>query len=166
MSGRLSRQTPSLARIRILRGELLDEHGEKSVKPDRVLTINDYYDGPRLGVAELNGVPHIYEAEFDHRTDEYGDTYFLSPIDADLLSLLLEDWDIWRRWDAAYRRNEVTVESHPALPEERKRHEELKRAIGDRLRTDPVSRLYLRGRFDKSEPEGPWDGATVEWSTQ
>jgi hypothetical protein len=139
---------------------------KKSMKPDRVLTINDYYDGPRLGVAELNGVPHIYEAEFDHSTDEYGDMYFLTPIDADLLSLLLEDWDIWRHWDIAYKLNEVTVESHPALPEERKRHEELKRAIGDRLRADPVNRLYARGRFGRAEPEGAWDGTTVEWSTQ
>ncbi len=136
------------------------------MKPDRVLTVNDYYDGPRLGVAELNGVPYIYEAEFDHNTDEYGDMYFLSPIDADLLSLLLEDWDIWRRWNAASKRNEVvTTESHPALPEERKRHEELKRAIGGRLRANPVNRLYMRGKFGTSQPEGAWDGTTVEWST-
>src|SRR5215470_18908524 len=78
------------------------------MKPDRVLTINEYYDGPRLGIAELNGVPHIYEAEFDHRTEEYGDTYFLSPIDAELLALVLEDWAIWRRWNAAFKRGEVT----------------------------------------------------------
>jgi hypothetical protein len=57
--------------------------------------LHDYYDGPRLGVAELNGVPHIYEAEFDHSTDEYGDTYFLSPIKPELLALLMEDWAIW-----------------------------------------------------------------------
>jgi len=50
------------------------------MNPDRVLTVNEYYDGPRLGVAQPNGVPYIYEAEFDHSTDEYGDTYFLSPI--------------------------------------------------------------------------------------
>lgn len=58
----------------------------------RVLTINDSYDGPRLGLAELRGVPHIYEAEFDHSSDYYGDTYFLSPIEPDLLALILEDW--------------------------------------------------------------------------
>jgi hypothetical protein len=33
------------------------------LNPDRVLTVNEYYDVPRLGVAELNGVPHVYEAE-------------------------------------------------------------------------------------------------------
>jgi hypothetical protein len=42
---------------------------------DRVHTVNDYYDGPRLGIADVDGVPPICEAEFDHSSDEYGDTY-------------------------------------------------------------------------------------------
>jgi hypothetical protein len=41
---------------------------------DSVLTENEYYDGPRLGVAIFKGVPHIFEAEFDHSGDDYGDT--------------------------------------------------------------------------------------------
>src|SRR5687768_10856451 len=104
---------------------------------DRVLTINDYYDGPRLGVAEVNGVAHIYEAEFDHSAEEYGNTYFLAPIGEELLALVLEDWGIWLRWHAAHALNEVTLETHPALPTERRRHEVLKLAIGDRLHSDP-----------------------------
>ena len=65
---------------------------------DRVYTVNDYYDGPRLGIADVDGVPHIYEAEFDYSSDEYGDTYFVSPVDEGLLALVLEDWEIWLRW--------------------------------------------------------------------
>lgn len=42
---------------------------------DRVHTINEYYDGPRLGLADVDGVPHIHEAEFDHSSEEYGDTF-------------------------------------------------------------------------------------------
>jgi hypothetical protein len=45
------------------------------MKLDRVLTVAKYRDAPRLGIAELNGVPHIYESEFDERTEEYRDTY-------------------------------------------------------------------------------------------
>jgi len=41
---------------------------------DQLLTVHDYCDGPRLGVAEWSGVPHIDEAECDHGTEEYGDT--------------------------------------------------------------------------------------------
>jgi hypothetical protein len=51
--------------------------------------MNDYYDGPRFGIADVDGEPHIYEAEFDHSSDEYGDTYFVSPLDESLLALIL-----------------------------------------------------------------------------
>jgi len=129
---------------------------------DRVHTENDYYDGPRLGIADVDGVPHIYEAEFDHSSDEYGDTYFVSPVDQSLLALVLEDWEIWLRWDAAFKRGEVSVDSHPALPQDRERHEALKIAIGDRLRVDRVHAKYLKARFATS----PHDGSTiVQWRT-
>jgi len=99
------------------------------MKADRVLTINDYYDGPRLGIAELDGIPHIYEAEFDQSSDEYGDRYFLSLIDQELLAAVMEDWAIWCRWDEAHKRGEAVSETHPALPYERSRHAELKQLI-------------------------------------
>lgn len=135
------------------------------MKTDCVLTINDYYDGPRLGIAELNGVPHIYEAEFDHSTDEYGDTYFLSPIDKQLLVAVIEDWEIWCRWNKAHKQGEVTIDTHPALPHERSRHEELKDIIGDRLKADPSKRSRYKGVFS-THPEcrGTWDGTLVKWS--
>ncbi|MCO5978678.1 hypothetical protein [Ideonella oryzae] len=131
---------------------------------DRVLTINDYYDGPRLGVAELNGIPHIYESEFDHNTDEYGDTYFLSPIGKELLSAVLEDWEIWLRWEAARKRGEVEAETHPALPSERARHEELKVFVGTKLQADPVARKRYRASFlVPPGSQGSWQGMLVQW---
>jgi len=129
---------------------------------DRILTIHDYYDGPRLGIAECNGVPHIYEAEFDHSMDEYSDTYFLSPIPPELLVLVLEDWEIWLRWEEAHKRGKVDVASHPALPEERARHEELKLLIGNRLRTDPLNRFCCKAKFSVSESRA----LTVRWKRQ
>lgn len=114
---------------------------------DRVLTVHDYYDGPRLGIAELDGVPHIYEAEFDHSGDEYGDTYFLSPIEPALLELVLEDWSIWRRWEDAFKRREVPAEPHGALPADLARHDALRGAIGDQLKSDPENRLCYRATF-------------------
>ena len=80
---------------------------------DRVYTVNEYYDGPRLGIADVDGVPHIYQAEFDHSSDDYGDTFFVSPVDESLLVLVLEDWEIWLRWHSAFKRGEASVESHP-----------------------------------------------------
>lgn len=117
---------------------------------DRVHTMNDYYDGPRRGIADVDGVPHIHEAEFDHSSDDYGDTYFASPVDEDLLAAVMEDWEIWLRWDAAFKRGEATIETHPALPQDRERHEALKIAIGDRLRVDHAHAKYLKARFGTS----------------
>ena len=128
------------------------------MKFDRVLTVNDERDGPRRGVAELDGVPHIYEAEFDHNGDGYGDTYFLSTIDRALLALVLEDWAIRRRWQAAFDRGETPPASRPALPADRRRHELLVREIGDRLQIDPEHCRYFRGRF-ATRASGCW----VEW---
>ena len=136
------------------------------MKFDRVLTVNDYRDGPRRGVAELDGVPHIYEAEFESNGDGYGDTYFLSPIEPALLALVLEDWAIWRRWEAAFRRGETPAHTHPALPAERERHEALASAIGDRLRVDPERCRYVRGRFGARRPTPAFHGLWVEWQPQ
>jgi hypothetical protein len=127
---------------------------------DRVYTVNGYYDGPRLGIADVDGVPHIYEAEFDHSTDKYGDTFFVSPVDEGLLALVLEDWEIFLRWHAAFKRGEASIKSHPALPGDRKRHEALRIAIGDRLRIDRGQAKYLRARFETSPQDG---GTIVEW---
>ena len=136
------------------------------MKHDRVLTVNDYYDGPRLGIAEVHGVPHIYEAEFDHSSDEYGDTYFVSPVDPELLALVLEDWEIWLRWEATYKQGAASLESHPALPAERARHEALKSSIGDRLKSNPENRSYLKAKFSYSEPGAAWRGTYVEWHSE
>ena len=136
------------------------------MNPDRVLTINGYFDEPILGVAELQGVPHIYEAEFDRTKDEYGGRYFLSPIDPELLALVLEASAIWLRWNAAYLKKEVSLASHPALPHERKRHEELTEAIGDPLTTDPANRKYFKAKFSNSPPDAEWAGTLVQWHPQ
>lgn len=115
---------------------------------DQILTVHDYYDGPRLGIAEWNGVPHIYEAEYDHSTEEYGDTYFLSPIEPELLVLVLEDWNIWLRLAAARKKNEVPADPHGVLPIDSERFAVVKKSIGDRLRSDPGNRRHMRAAFN------------------
>lgn len=129
---------------------------------DRVHTVNDYYDGPRRGIADVDGVPHIYEAEFDYSSDQFGDTYFASPVDEDLLALVMEDWEIWLRWDSAFKRGDASIATHPALPQDRERHEALKIAIGDRLTVDRARAKYLKARFETSPPDR---SLVVEWRT-
>jgi hypothetical protein len=126
---------------------------------DRVYTVNEYYDGPVLGVADYHGKPHIYQNQFSEENCEYTNRFLLTDIDPELFALVLEDWEIWMRWDAAYRQRKVSVETHPALPEERQRHGELSLLIGDRLKVDSASAFSKWARF-RGDLRG---GLEVEW---
>jgi len=57
---------------------------------ERVFTVNDYYDGPRRGVADFGGKPHIYESQFSDAEDPYTDRFLLMEIEAELFQLALE----------------------------------------------------------------------------
>ena len=58
----------------------------------------------------------------------------------------MEDWEIWLRWERAFHEGKTPQQTHPALPEDRARHEELARLIGDRL--DPIPEASFRARAE------------------
>ena len=71
---------------------------------DRVLTINDWWDGPVTGLATYNDRICIYDRIFDSSTDAYGDEYFLTPIgDAEAETIINE----WKAWCAACSKNDA-----------------------------------------------------------
>ncbi len=41
----------------------------------------DYYDGPRKGIADFEGQPHLYECLFNDAKDNYSDSFLLKPLD-------------------------------------------------------------------------------------
>lgn len=61
---------------------------------ERVVTVEDFYDRPRRGVAYLDGKLHVYESPFDDAEDDYSEIYSLTPIDEALLPLIEEKWNI------------------------------------------------------------------------
>jgi hypothetical protein len=128
---------------------------------ERVYTINNYYDGPRLGVADFGGKPHIFECRFDDVRDDWSDDFYLAEIDSELLALVLEDWEIWLRWRKSFDSGNATKDTHPALPQDRTRHETLKDKIGGRLKAPPDKSRIARARFRHvdlagGEPEVEW----------
>ncbi len=87
---------------------------------DTVHTMTDYYDGPRRGIADVSGRPHVYTSTWaDIDTDEEEDVFELHAIDAETLSLALESWAIWLRWEEAFHDGQTNLHTHPALPEDR-----------------------------------------------
>jgi hypothetical protein len=99
--------------------------------------MTDYYDGPRGGIADFCGVPHVYESTYSDtgdKPDDAIDVFRLSPVNPEVLELALEDWAIWLRWETAFHRGEITQDdAHPALLVDRARHEELKRLLTGKL---------------------------------
>ena len=132
-----------------------------------VHTVTDYYDGPRKGIANYQGIPHFYECEFGAANDDYSDRYQLTPIDEQLFQLALEDWGIWKRWEAAYYAGKTGLETHPALPEDRSRHEELAIILDNGLQSSS-SAIVRIGKFsplgDLKLPSGVLRPLQVEWT--
>jgi hypothetical protein len=111
-----------------------------SASPDDwepVYTVNEFWDGPRRGIASYGGQPHAYSCEWDERADDWGTVYFLSAITDEQLRLATEDWDIWRRWASAHQSQSLTPDDkHPALARDWPRHEELEPLVNEVLAVD------------------------------
>ena len=113
---------------------------------ETVFTVNDYYDGPLKGIANFQGKPHFYECIFDSASDDYSDMYRLTPIDEPTFRLAMEDWEIWCRWEVAFHTGKAKSESHPALPQDAVRHEELKHILDRALQSSPKA-IIQTGKF-------------------
>jgi hypothetical protein len=136
---------------------------------ERVYTVWDYYDGPRSGIATCLGRPHHYECEWNKAADDYGDRFRLTPIDDDVLALALEQLGIWRAWENAFHRGDVPQSTHPGLPGQDSRHEELKVMLDARISAVETQRKRARGKFrarpgQGESPKGVMCDLEVEWS--
>jgi hypothetical protein len=135
---------------------------------ERVHTVTDYYDGPRKGIADLDGRPHLYESEWDDLADNYAFTFKLSPVTAEVFALAMESWRIWLRWETAFHRGQTTQDTHPALPEERSRFFELEPLLKAELKIVDGNYVRAQGEF-KPFPNSGWRGVgfvplQVKWT--
>jgi hypothetical protein len=121
-----------------------------------IYAIDLFYDRPIEGIASFEGNPHHFRCEFDGDADEYGDVYCLTPVSAPTLTLVIEKQQIWLRWKSAFRAGRVSLDTHPALPEDRLRYNELHSAIDRAIKDVQIPGLRARAKF---LPDG-----TVEWT--
>lgn len=112
-----------------------------------VYTMTEWYDGPRRGIADFEGKPHLYEADSDDGSEEYIPTFRLTPVSTEVLALALEDWAIWERWELAFSEGRTSRDTHPALPEERERHEQLTATIQRALVSNPSHAIRAHAEF-------------------
>jgi len=113
-----------------------------------VHTVTDYWDGPRVGIANFNGKPHYYKCIFDELSDDWSSVFLLHPIAEEIFQLCLEDWSIWKRWIAAFEAGQASDATHPALPEDRVRHEELSAVLALYMKPDAEKDFRVEGKFE------------------
>lgn len=127
--------------------------------------MTDFYDGPRRGIADFRGVPHLFESTFANIGNVPGneqDVFRLSPVASEVFQLAIEDWSIWIRWETALRRGETAPETHPALPIDRARHHELESLLSVMLVIDEDHCVMAHALFSCSTGSRPLGG--VAWS--
>jgi hypothetical protein len=134
-----------------------------TMKWEPVIALYSYYDGPRSGVAMCSGEPCVFESEFSEVEDNYTNRFFVMSIDRGLVPLIQEGWEIWLRWCHAFHRGEVTIETHPALEQDRSRNDEIQMAIGHRLTIVRDGARLMKAKFRLLKPSKCWDGAEVTW---
>jgi hypothetical protein len=129
--------------------------------------MTDYYDGPRRGIADYRGKPHLYESRWSDIGTDQEDTFLLMPITAEMLELALEDWAIWRRWEIAFHEGRTSAGTHPALPEDRTRHDEINQELNERLVMDESKAFCAKATFqvrEEEKSEHGWKPLIVEWT--
>ena len=138
---------PLIGRERAL-GRLGAERSDTTANWETIYTVNDYWDGPLKGVADYRGKPHAYSREFDEQIDEWGESYLLSPISAEQLAIVLEDWAIWKRWEASYVAQSLGPHDlHPALARDRLRYEELRPLVDEAITVETIAAVRAIPEF-------------------
>ena len=133
---------------------------------ERVIAVWNWYDGPRTGVADYDGRPHHFSCEFDEQEDEYSNDYLLRPLDERALALVHERQTIWQQWQLAFRRGEVTQQTHPALPGQNPRFVELHEILDSHI-ASVGTRIRVKGEFHSPSREVGLriaDDLEVQWS--
>jgi hypothetical protein len=80
---------------------------------EKVHTIRDIYDGIRSGTADLRGAPHYFVSLFDDKMDDYTQHFQLYAVSTQFMERELQQWAIYRAWEAKFHRGLVSLETHP-----------------------------------------------------
>lgn len=135
--------------------------------PEHVYVEIEWYDGPRAGVADVQGKPHRFMSQFNEKEDEYLGTFLVWPIDEHDLSLEQEQWRIFVSWNEDYEAGKVRVESHPGHPGTNERWDEIDRLLKPSRESVPSSAKSAMAQMEAVEgsqryaPSGP--GYQLAW---
>ena len=119
---------------------------------EAVLTMDDWYDGPRVGVAHCQGSPHYYRSLYldapKWNPDE--DRFELTPLSPIAVNAALELETIWERWHNACRSGKApeNPNGERVLPEDRERRVELETLLAAECTANAGQTCLVHGEFE------------------
>lgn len=120
---------------------------------EHVFVESEWYDGPRAGIASVNGQPHRFVSQWDEEEDEYLGTFLVWPVDAEELALEREQWCIFVAWNALYEAGEVDTASHPGHSGTNKRWDEIALQLSGRREAVPPGAKRAKAKVVHLERE-------------
>ena len=130
--------------------------------PEHVFVENEWYDGPRAGIANVNGQPHRFVSQWDEQGDEYLGTFLVWPVQSEELSLEQEQWRIFVSWNDQYEAGAASTNTHPGNPGTNSRWDELAGQLTTLRASTPEHAQRARAemlpldrerRYDESGPD-------------
>ena len=120
---------------------------------ERVYAVLDWHDGPRKGLAVINGGPHYFEG-WDYDPRDAADEYAVWPASEAAVAMEREQWAIFVRYEVS----DAGREMHPANGGVDARFDELRVLLAPhREAPDGARRLVGEVRFDEGDrfrPDG------------
>jgi len=104
---------------------------------EHVYVENEWYDGPRAGVADVNGMPHRFTSQWDEVEDEYLGTFLLWPVAPAELALEQEQWAIFVSWNDQYEAGSVGSNTHPGHVGTNARWDEIEAHLASKRKSVP-----------------------------
>ncbi len=113
---------------------------------EKVHVENDWYDGPRKGVADFQGKPHRFIAKYENEKG-YLDEFTIFPVSEAELELEIEQWKIFVEWNKKYETGESSTDSHPGNGGVCKRYDEIEQLLQSKRNEYPESGLTAKAEF-------------------
>jgi hypothetical protein len=132
---------------------------------ERVHAVEEFWDGPRSGVADVGGEPHAFDSVFDEALDDWSDEFFLRPIDAPTLTRVVEAWRAVAEFEAMNLKRTPEGAWRPLASDAAKRYQEVlkeREELWQSIRPDGLSAFRMRGSFRGPRPYGPF---IARWSS-